>query len=106
MSLEQFLGKNLATCPAFLPELWEVFPSLQCAGYVYFSPVSGRIDGYPYLSLVREHKSSFSPHTSSWAGEKHSCFVSMAGTSPPTLASTVTGFAGYRSPHPWPWFLV
>lgn len=69
LSLEQFLGRNLAACPAFLPELWEVLPSLQCAGWTHFSPVLGRIDGYPYLPLARNHKSSFSSRTSSWAGE-------------------------------------
>jgi len=29
LSPDQFLGRNLAACPAFLPELWEAVPSLQ-----------------------------------------------------------------------------
>lgn len=68
LSPEQFLGRNLAACPAFLSELWEAFPFPRCAGWTCFSPVSGRIDGYPYLSLVRDHKSS-SPHMCCWVGE-------------------------------------
>lgn len=69
LSVEQFLGRNFAAGPAFLPEPWEVFRSLQRAGCTWFSPVSGRIDGYTYLSLFRDHKSSFSSHGGSWAGE-------------------------------------
>lgn len=102
LSVEQFLGRNFAAGPAFLPEPWEVFRSLQRAGCTWFSPVSGRIDGYPYLSLFRDHKNSFSSHGGSWAGGAQLlCF-----TFPVKSASTVPWFAGHRHPHPWPRFLV
>lgn len=62
LSPEQFLGRNLAACPAFLSELWEAFPFLQCAGWTCFPLLQAGLmitHRFPWLGIT---KALLSPH--------------------------------------------
>lgn len=106
LSPEQFLGGNLAACPAFLPELREVFPSLQSLLNAFSSPpfrTGLMVPGTsPCLGIT---KAPPPLPTSAHGQEKCRCFISMAGTFPLKLGQLLD-LQATDSCTPWHWFLV